>query len=250
MGNIWRIYQIVVYLHKMKAMNKETTPGSETVADRIRYLIIKSRLTQSEFAKRLGIDPSNLSKHLSGKLPITDILINRIVVNMGVSKQWLVDGSDVPFSKAAGIPGIIPPAGQLANAVSVPVYDIDVTAGSSNLDAMFTDERITGYIALPRISSDSLIVHVSGDSMQPEIINGGMIAIRPVDNLSTILWGQIYVVVTEDFRRVKYLRRDPSNPDNVILHSANPDYDDVVIPRSDIRSLFRVEAVLNYKVLG
>lgn len=231
-------------------MKKETNHTIETVADRIRYLIDKSKMTQSQFAKRIGIDPSNLSKHLSGKLPITDILINRIVVNMGVSKQWLVDGSDVPFSKHAGVTASFPAAGQLANAVSVPVYDIDVTAGSENLDAMFTVDRISGYVALPRISNNSIIVHVSGDSMQPEIINGGMIAIRPVDNLSTILWGQIYVVVTEDFRRVKYLRRDPSNPDNVILHSANPNYDDVVIPRSDIRSLFRVEAVLNYKVLG
>lgn len=230
-------------------MKKEITAG-ETIADRIRYLIVKSRMTQIQFAKRIGIDPSNLSKHLSGKLPITDTLVNRIVVNLGVSKQWLIEGNDVPFSKQAGALASFPVVGQLANAVSIPVYDIDVTAGSDNLDAMFTVDRISGYVALPRISSNSIIVHVSGDSMQPEIINGGMIAIRPVDSLSTILWGQIYVVVTEDFRRVKYLRRDPSNPDNVVLHSANPDYDDVVISRSDIRSLFRVEAVLNYKVLG
>ncbi len=225
----------------------------EAVVERIRYLIRQSRMSQAQFARRLSIDPSNLSKHLSGRLPVTDVLLNRIVVDFGVSKQWLRDGTDLPFSKTAGTvisSSVFDAVPSVADRRGVPVYDIDVTAGTDELSSMFTVDRITGYISLPRISCGSLIVHVSGDSMKPDIIDGGFIAIRPVTEMSTILWGQIYVVVTDDFRRVKSLRRHPGDETKVILHSSNPDYDDVEINRSDIRSLFRVEAILNCKICG
>lgn len=229
-----------------------TSPDQpRTVVDRIRYLIMDSGMTQAKFARALGIDASNLCKHLTGRLPVTDVLINRVVVNMGVSKQWLTDGGIDPYT--ADRQGNTPMISQqrVASRISsVPVYDIDVTAGNEELASMFTVDRIAGYVSLPKLNSESLIVHVSGDSMQPEIDNGGFIAIRPEENFNTIFWGQIYVVVTDDFRRVKYLRRHPSDPSKVILHSANPDYDDIEIDRRDIRRLFRVEAILNCKICG
>lgn len=47
---------------------------------------------------------------------------------------------------------------------------------------------------------------------------------------------------------VKYLRRHPSNPSLVVLRSANPQYDDMEIPRKDILGLYVVESVINYDV--
>lgn len=47
---------------------------------------------------------------------------------------------------------------------------------------------------------------------------------------------------------VKYLRRH-ADPGMVILHSDNPDYDDMDVLRSDIRSLHVVEAILNYEII-
>ena len=222
-------------------------PQQQSIIERMRYLMQQSRMSQAEFARRISVSPSNLSKHLSGRLPVTEGLVNRIVVNMGVSHEWLRDGTDVPFSKHAGMS-----ASRREHLLSrsVPIYDIDVTAGVEELSAMFTDDRIAGYVVMPRLSADSLIVHVSGDSMQPEIIDGGYIAIYPVMPDSPVMWGQLYVVVTDDFRRVKYLRRHPSDPSMVILHSANPDYDDMEIKYGSIRSLFRVEAILNCKIIG
>lgn len=219
----------------------------QSIIERMRYLMQQSRMSQAEFARRISISPSNLSKHLSGRLPVTEGLVNRIVVNMGVSHEWLRDGTDVPFSKVAGM--VASRRDHLLSR-SVPIYDIDVTAGVEELSSMFTDDRIAGYVMMPRLSSDSLIVHVSGDSMQPEIIDGGYVAIYPVSLAGPIMWGELYVVVTDDFRRVKYLRRHHTDSSKVVLHSANPDYDDIEIEYGSIRSLFRVEAILNCKILG
>lgn len=220
--------------------------GEVTVADRIRYLIKFSRISQAEFSRRLGIDPANMSKHLSGKLPVTRGLINRIAADMGVSKRWLTDGSDVPFPKGVSACAETAPE-QSERAVATPVYDIDVTAGSAELSRMLTADRIVGSVSVPDMPPGCVIVHVSGDSMSPEIADGAYVAIRPVSSESYIFWGQIYVIVLDDYRMVKYLRRHPSNPDMVVLHSANPDYDDMDVRRADIRKLFIVESILNIR---
>lgn len=218
----------------------------ETVTDRLRYLIRQSKMTQAQFARRISIDPSNLSKHLSGKLPVSESLINRIVIDMGVSKQWLRDGSDVPFAKGLHAHEISQPVHiSTAQRGGVPVYDIDVTAGCSELSRMFTEDRIVGTVDLPQLNRSCSIVRVSGDSMTPVIMNGGFIAIRPLSERRNIFWGQIYVIVMEDYRMVKYLRRHPDN-DKVILHSANPSYDDMEVLREDIIDLYLVESIINY----
>lgn len=221
---------------------------TEGVIGRIRYLISQSRLTQANFSKRLGIDPTNMSKHLNGRLPITEGLINRIAVDMGVSKRWLLDGTESPYAKSHPLPAGIGEGALGKRGVMVPVYDIDVTAGGVELSRLFTTDRIIGSLSLPRMSADSAIVHVSGDSMKPDIANGSYIAIRPVADASCIFWGQIYVIVMDDYRMVKFLRRHPSDDSMVVLHSANPDYDDMYVAKKDIRKLYLVEAIMNFDI--
>ena len=219
-----------------------------TVEDRIRYLISQSHLSQAKFAHRLGISPANLSKYLSGKLPISSGLINRIVADMGVSKLWLSDGCGVPYERPShhNVMDIRPVA--TASSHSVPIYDIDVTAGCVDLSRLLTDDRIMGAISLPDIGPDCAIVRVKGNSMTPVINSGGFVAIRRISNTECIFWGQIYVIMLEDYRMVKYLRRHPRDTSKVILRSANPDYDDMVVSRKDILGLYLVETILNFDV--
>lgn len=216
-----------------------TIPEAATVTDRIRYLIRLLRLNQASFAARVGVDPAVVSRVLKGRTAPNESFINRIVVDLGVSKQWLVSGSDVPFPRSS--------TPRMSD--GAPVYNIDVTAGTTPLARMFTDERIVGRVYLPGLNPDLPIVRVSGDSMQPRLSPGCYISIRPVRPDATISWGQIYVVVLADFRVVKYVRRHP-DPAKVILHSENPRYDDIEVLRSDIEGLYLVENVINHDFLA
>lgn len=222
------------------------TQSDVTPTDRIRYLISHFKMTQGAFARRIGLDPANMSKHLSGRLPITDGLLNRIAVEMGVSKRWLAEGKDVPFAKS-GHADFNPGRPGDEGGVAVPIYDIDVVAGVEELSRMFTVDRIIGHISLPRLKRGDVIVRVSGDSMSPVIADGGYISINPLNDMRNILWGQIYVIVMEDYRLVKYLRRADSE-DEVRLVSANPEYDDMIVDRRDIKALYLVDAVINYQL--
>lgn len=219
---------------------------NEDIKSRIKYLIHELRLTQGEFASKIGCDQSNLSKHLNGKLPISEALINKIVINLGVSKSWLKDGLDVPFPKYSSgmVPELLIDESEMKSMKGTPVYDIDVTAGSLSRPMMFADEHIVGAVNMPNISQDCRIVRVSGDSMNPVICNGDFIAVRELTNMSQIFWGHIYVVVLDDYRMVKYLRKHPDQ-DKVILRSENPRYDDMEVYRSDIKELLVVQNILH-----
>ena len=200
-----------------------------------------------------GLNPLDIVKFTSAYATLIrktcTVKSNKIVVGLGVSKEWLLTGRGNVFY-------MMPP--QHSKAVSLPasaihsdvrqgakVYDVDVTAGNMGRSMMFSNDRLIGAIDVPFISPDSSIVRVSGDSMQPVICCGDMVAIREVRNLDLIFWGQIYVVLLDDYRMVKYVRKH-QDPSMVILRSANKEYDDIEVRKSDIRDLFVVEHIIRF----
>ncbi len=220
-----------------------------TTIDRVRYLIKLFRKTQAKFGELINVDASNMSKFLSGRIPITDGFMNRIVVNFGVSKTWLATGEGVPFPNNTD-PNTITIGERVVQAAKgAPVYDVDVTAGYGELSAQFTSDRLVGRLDMPSINPKYPVVHVTGESMVPRVTNNSWISIRPIQLDSPIFWGQMYLVVLDDYRMVKVLRKHP-DPEKVVLHSYNPQYDDMEIPRSAIRQLFIVDAVLNYEIFS
>ncbi len=216
--------------------------------DRLRYLIKLSRLNQTQFSERIGVDPSKLSRVLSGSAAVSEAFINSVVVNTGVSKTWLKDGEGVPFPRDIHARELDDPHATLAqNRRGAPIYDINVSAGSANLSREFTDDRIVGYLDMPGANPDYPLVKVRGTSMSPRLADGCWVSIRPVSDTAPILWGQIYVVVLDDYRMIKYVRRH-ADPALLVLHSDNPDYEDIVVRRDEVRSLYLVEMILNCEI--
>lgn len=219
------------------------------VVDRLKYLRQMSRKTQAQFARLINIDPSSLSKVLAGKMPATEAFINRVVVNLGVSKQWLLTGRGLPYSKDPSPSTVSAAAAVSESPKGAPVYDIDVTAGCMPLGSQFTSQNLIGYIDIPTLNSNNPVVKVSGDSMQPRIPNGSFISIRPIQDPSILHWGAPYVVELEDYRLVKVLKPSKTDPTKIVLHSENPDYDDIEIDRRAVLRYYLVEAIVNYQSL-
>lgn len=231
--------------------NAQISDPSGSPLDRLRYLFGQFHGSQAKFAARLGIDPSAMSKILTGKMPITDQFCNRVAVNLGVSKRWFADGDGVPYPRNKALGSVDVERIDLGReSKGAPVYEIDVTAGPTPLDTMFTEDNIAGYVSLPGLNSANPIVHVKGDSMAPRIPNNSYISISPVNDPTLIVWGTPYVVQLENFRLLKVLKPCADDPNRVRLHSYNPDYDDIVVDRASILKLFRVENVLTWHSLG
>jgi phage repressor protein C with HTH and peptisase S24 domain len=128
------------------------------------------------------------------------------------------------------------------------IYDIDATCGLSGRDIEFTDEKVIGSIDAPEINSDSKIIFATGDSMLPLIASGDRGVIRKIESWDYFNYGQVYLIITNEYRLIKRVRRHPKDADNLILlRSENPDYDDIDLPKREIIHLFIVENILSIK---
>lgn len=78
-----------------------TTPAGEAVRARVRSCIAGSGLAQREFARRIELDETKLSKALKGTRRFTPAELVRIATVGGVTVNWLVSGSDSAAGPAA-----------------------------------------------------------------------------------------------------------------------------------------------------
>lgn len=174
----------------------------------------------------------------------TELVLKKL---QNINRVWLTTG--VGEMELAPSPPMEPPP----EAVEVvehgtPVYDIDATCGDLSRPITFADEHIIGHVNLPNVSPNAMIIRANGDSMEPHIHDGDWIAVREVANLNVLYYGQVYLVITNEYRLLKYLRRDADEQHYVILRSDNKNYDDIRLPKADIRHLFIVENILSLHI--
>ena len=128
------------------------------------------------------------------------------------------------------------------------IYDIDATCGLSGRDIEFTDERVIGSIDAPEINPESKIIFATGDSMLPLIASGDRVVIRKIESWDYFNYGHVYLIITNEYRLIKRVRRHPKDAENLILlRSENPNYDDIDLPKREIIHLFIVENILSIK---
>jgi phage repressor protein C with HTH and peptisase S24 domain len=113
---------------------------------------------------------------------------------------------------------------------------------------VFADEHIIGHVNLPNVSPNAVIIRANGDSMEPHIHDGDWIAVREVVNLNVLYYEQVYLVITNEYRLLKYLRRDEDEQHYIILRSDNKNYDDIRLPKAEIKHLFIVENILSLHI--
>lgn len=128
------------------------------------------------------------------------------------------------------------------------IYDIDGTCGTDGRSIEFTDERVIGSIDAPEINPNSQIIFATGDSMLPLIASGDRIVIRKIESWDYFNYGQVYLIITNEYRFIKRVRKHPKDEDNfILLRSENPEYDDISLPKREIVHLYIVENILSIK---
>ena len=132
---------------------------------------------------------------------------------------------------------------QVDKNVEVRVIVADDCSDDKTLDIIKSYEA-TSPFPFVYLDNKTNVGHVLNYQRAFSACNGDYIAVRELSNMSQIFWGHIYVVVLDDYRMVKYLRRH-EDPNKVILRSENPKYDDMEVNRSDIRDLLVVQNILH-----
>lgn len=186
------------------------------------------KIQQKELADILSLTQGHISQIEAGKRALTDEYIDILKENYSDIDEYITNTL------------------QSYSEFGTPVYDIDATCGLEIRD--LRDERIIGRIDLSNVSKEAVIIFATGDSMLPLIKDGAMIAIREIKNWDIIIFGQVYLIVTAEYRLIKYIKKH-QDKNYVILRSENSLFEDIELPKDKILKLFLVENVLSVKNL-
>lgn len=202
--------------------------------------------TGKSVCKELGIRPQYLSDLRSGKSknPNSDFVL-KLIEAFNLNSNWLLTGEGEMFitdiAESAPLQ-IIPQEGE--EITGIPFYDIDVMAHiAESLD--LKEETPAGVLSIPGFKDCIACFPVYGSSMEPKISNGDVIAVSQAVTCDQILWGEIYLVITDAWRVVKTVHPGKTE-EYIILRSINPAYaGDTNVKKEDLRALYLVRGVVS-----
>lgn len=121
----------------------------------------------------------------------------------------------------------------------VPYYDEVFECGFDELTAP-SSESPECLIRMPGYEKATLWCNASGHSMEPEICNGDIIALKRVDDASFLPFGDVYgIITTNGMRTIKRLGRG-SREGFYRLIPTNKEYDEQEIKITQIAYVYRV----------
>lgn len=132
------------------------------------------------------------------------------------------------------------------NPERVPYYDINLAEIQWQPAAdIFHDSAPEYYVDYRPFNDCTAYLPVHGDSMYPRFNSGEIVAVKAMTNPDIILWGEAYLVVTDEHTNnlvaIRTLHQH-ANTQKIILRASNPDYrGDTVISRASIKKLYLIK---------
>ncbi len=206
--------------------------------ERIKYIIENEGHNMNSFSKAIGLSNNVTITRIINEKRSPSATTCRAIVNKfpRYNYNWLLTGD-----------------GEMLNNVEpvkfkhkgVPYYEDIPSTGS--IMSVYNDvkEVPTFYIDYEHFNDCTVYLQHVGDSMSPKYCAGEILALKQINNLDIILWGEAYMVVTNsnanDLRTIKLLYPHSDNS-KIVLRAVNPDYKgDTVINKEDILGLYIVK---------
>lgn len=211
--------------------------------DLVNEIANEKGMTRDEFAEKLGMSRQNLYS-IYGKEVFDDKFI------LQLEKAGVVNAKKV-FTRGMGSDRFMQVVQNLPRRTDAGVPylgDLDIFAGAQDISNADLSEYITEYISIPGFKEAKYYVNVRGNSMYSKYAAGDIIAIKDAPNMNEIQFGQVYVVITNDNRVLKYVRKGKDDK-YLKLVSENPKFDDMEVERKNIRAMFLVLGKITKDVL-
>lgn len=177
-----------------------------SIGDNIKRIRTSHGLSQAELGKIAGVSDKAVSTWESDiKVPRMGA-VERISQYFGIPKSTILDDSTIP----AGFEPL--PATDTVPLVGRIACGEPITA----------EENLEGYVAIPSAWHATFTLHCCGDSMEPRIKDGDLVAIRKDVQIEN---GEIAAVRIDDEATLKHVYL---YPDKIILQPENPSYEPIV----------------------
>lgn len=195
-----------------------------TFAARLVEGLDASGMTAADLSRKTKIPEGTISCYKSGKYEAKQDKVYIIAKALNVDPSWLM-GYDVPMQPDSFIPEGFEPVPEL---VPVPVVG-RIACGTPIL----AEQNIEGTICIPARWRADFILVCDGDSMEPKIHKGDLVAIRrqpEVENgeIAAVRIGE-EATLKRVYRHDKFLELRAENPEFQSLIYAGEDMEDVTI---------------------
>ncbi|KAF0195268.1 MAG: helix-turn-helix domain-containing protein [Bacteroidetes bacterium] len=216
-------------------------------AERLKKVIEWSELSANAFAKKIGYESGqtvynilNYGRPISMRFALS--VVNAFEL---ISINWLLTGEGTMIDVASKNSEVFNGKSQTGNEAEskkessckeIPYYDIEVSAGPISFYQDYPELPHTA-LEIPFVSDVDLAMPVYGDSMYPRIKSGDIVLLKKITDPDIILFGEVYLVITNDYRTLKYVRKHEDDS-KIILVSENEKFDPVTIRKDSILHLF------------
>lgn len=157
---------------------------------------------KSHFAKILGVKAQTINTWLSRNTYDTELIFAKCD---NINASWLLTGEGNMLRTESENEEKLPSVNQTYE--GAPYFNVDFIGG---FDVIVNDQTRNPdfYINYPPYNQEGVVwCNLTGHSMEPEISNGDIIALREVTTpIQYLPAGEIYGIVTEEYRTVKRVR--------------------------------------------
>ena len=189
---------------------------------KIKIMLKEKGITQRALAQKLGMSPQSLSNRLNGDTPLDANFIVSLRPILGEEIMMLM--SEEPQEKSTR-----------------PHVDLYAAGGGNEVLDGVTLAQCEQVPVVSMFPNYTFTMRVTGESMQPQIRPGDVVACMRIDEPTFLQWGRAHVLSTTQGIIVKKIF---DAGDGIRCVSINPDYPDFVIPKSDIYSYNLVVGLL------
>lgn len=215
------------------------------VVSRIKEVIHQENLSVSAFAKKINFNQSNLSKILNGKRDIPFSLLDAIISNTNVDRNWLLAGkNDRTTSNAKPL--------SMNSIVSIPLISQYAYAGylAGYSDPEYIENLPTiEFMPNRHMTGNYVAFEVRGDSMDDGTsdgyLNGEILICREVEqdywrDSKLFINKRDFVIVHTDGILIKRIIKHDVENHIITIHSLNPLYPDKEIDLAEVKQIFSV----------
>lgn len=213
--------------------------------NRVRLIRNELKLTQVELAQILGIGKSALSMIETGKAALSERNKNILIQELNVNPDWIERGKGEMFNVLPEYNSFMRKSDNTLPLQSVPLYNVEGTAGLVPLFNDSSQYKAIDYIHIPNLPKCDGAIYVVGDSMYPLLKSGDIVLYKQMHDISNIFWGDMYLLSIdidgEEYITVKYIQK-ADRVGYVKLVSQNQHHADKDVELSKIRAIAFIKA--------
>lgn len=203
-----------------------------TFAQRLRAGLDARQMTQAELSSRSKISKSSISHYLKGDWEGKQDAVYSIAQVLNVSEAWLM-GYDVPMDAEHATPSqpaqkaTIPPGFE-----PMPEMDMVPLVGRIACGTPITAEQnVERIVCVPSKWRSTFTLTCKGDSMEPRIHDGDLVAIRKQPEVEN---GEIAAVRIGEEATLKHVYL---HENFIELRPENPAFSSIILSREDMNAV-------------